>query len=160
MTKSKLITVLAFLVVFLAGASVGMVRRHAETLPQESHDPLRDLNLTAPQRDQMRQIWDDVTKRRPPREAYEKIDHERDAKIAALLSGEQKAQYDQIRRDHDAQRDALHKQWEALLHEADERMKTILTPAQQQKFDEIRKQHGHRPPFRGGRRGAETHAAT
>ena|SRR5579884_2166817 len=160
MLKSKLITALAVLVAFAAGARVGILRSQMQQSAQDPRDPLRELNLTPSQREQMKQIWDDVTKRRPPREEYEKIDRERDARIAALMSPQQKAQYDQIRREHDAARDALHKKWEALVHEADERAKTFLTPEQQQKLDEIRKRHGHRTPFRGGRRGPETRSAS
>jgi len=160
MLKSKLITILAFVVIFAAGASVGMVR-HTQINPKKHHGPFDELNLSEAQDTQIRKIWDDVRKGRPSPAQWEQIDHERDARIAALLTPEQKSQYDQIQRDHDLQREALHKQMESLIHEAEGKTRAVLTPEQQTKFDELRKQRSnHRPPFRGSRRGAETQPAT
>src|SRR5207302_885085 len=111
-----------------------------QTAPKKPHrGPFDELKLSDAQDTQIRKIWDEVMKGRPSRAQWEQIDHERDARIAALLTPEQKSQYDQIRRDHDTQREALHKQMESLIHEAEAKTRALLTPEQQTKFDELRK---------------------
>src|SRR5881392_1964228 len=97
MSRVKTIITFAFVLALFAGVAVGML---SARLPQ-SHEPRSwmadELNLSPEQRDQMRTIWQDVSKNRQSDwEKRQQLDKERRDAVLSLLSEEQKAKYDQI----------------------------------------------------------------
>lgn len=144
MSKVKVLLVFAFVLVFAAGAVVGVVRDWRPHAPQNGRHPLDEiLNLSPSQRDQMKAIWSHVEElHRSMGAKFKDLRQHRDDEIRNLLTPEQKDRYDQIRQDYDRQTRELDGEIDQAVHDAEERTRQILTPQQQAKFDQIRKEHG------------------
>jgi Spy/CpxP family protein refolding chaperone len=156
MSRTKVMLVVAFLLVCVAGGVVGMALDRRVRPAPTGDGPFASLDLTDAQAQQMKAIWSRLMKR--PDEMYQKhqqIDQQRNEAIRALLSPEQKLRYDQIQENHRRSAELLDNQMDQAFHDAEEQTRKILTPAQQVKFDEIRKKMG---PHRHHR--ARAHSTT
>jgi Spy/CpxP family protein refolding chaperone len=143
MTKTKAILALTFLLVFAAGAVVGMVRQRAfvgaHHPPDRGSFLTKELGLTPDQQDKMRQIWSELGPGRggdrdhwDRRREYQK---ERDDAIQALLTPEQKVRYDAVRKHYDERVAELGKERTLAFQRAVEQTKSILTPEQAAKYE-------------------------
>ena len=158
MTKTKLILIVSVLLVFAAGASLGVLITRPGQPPPRGSWLANELNLTTDQRDQMRTIWSEamgsVSKQRERRAA---LAQERDQAILALLSDAQQAQYDAIQQEYVRKTDELSQERKRAFDDAIEQTKRILTPEQATKYDELLKKQRERgagggpPGFRGPR---------
>jgi Spy/CpxP family protein refolding chaperone len=138
MSRVKFILTIAFLLAMGAGVAVGML---SARYPQ-THGPKSwlgdELNLSSDQREQMRAIWQDASKNRSRDwERRRTLEREKSEAIVALLTEEQKSQYDEINR-HFAQKMQEHQQQRELaMQDAIERTKQILTPQQRERYEQI-----------------------
>ncbi|MBC8108357.1 MAG: Spy/CpxP family protein refolding chaperone [Anaerolineae bacterium] len=138
MSRLKMILTVAFVLAMGAGVAVGMF---SARYPQ-SHQPRSwlgdELNLSPEQREQMRTIWQDVSKNRPRdgdrRRALEK---ERNEAIVGLLNEEQKLKYEQINQQFVQRMQEQSQQREAAMQSAIERTMQMLTPEQRVKYEQI-----------------------
>jgi Spy/CpxP family protein refolding chaperone len=164
MIRLKLVMLLGFALMFVAGLAVGRSRKIVPAAKPPDTQPAsiigKELNLTPEQREQMKKIWEPVGHHPEPAE-YKDADRQRDESIRALMSEDQRAQYELIIHDHDTKIAALRAEHETAMRTAEAESRAILTEAQQKTFDQMIKEHGHRhgPPgmHRGGKRnGPET----
>jgi len=154
MTKTRLLLTVCFCAAFAAGVAAGLAwpRRHGR--PPRGSLIASELGLTGKQREQMRQIWSgamDALRGQHSKQRRE-LREQRDAAIVGLLTVEQKARYDAIRSEYEAEMEATGKAREAAFEAAVEQTKQILTEPQRKKYEEM---HKRRPPGRrrwGGRR--------
>jgi Spy/CpxP family protein refolding chaperone len=165
MLRLKLMFIPMVVLIFAAGLVVGRITNRVpavtkapETRPTtRPHGPsaLHDqLGLNAEQRQQMDAIWTDVWKNGNSFDRRRQLDRERDQAIQALLTPEQKTQYDAIQEANRAKRSELDKEREKLIAEANEKSRALLTDEQKKKWDELTKEmREHRGP--GGPRGRD-----
>ena len=138
MTKTKLVMLLCFIAALAAGVAAGMAFSRFSRRPHPRPDP---LNLTPPQREQMRQIWSSVesTSRTQHRERMDALRKEREDAVRALLTDEQKAQYGAVLQAHDQKMADLTAERKKAIEDAVERTRKILTEQQCSKYDEMLK---------------------
>jgi len=148
MTKTKILLVVVFLVTFAAGAAAGRL-----VWPSGHHRGgpsflAAELNLTSEQREQMHSIWTEVMGGGGRRSWDQRkvLSQERDQAIAALMTPEQKPQYEKILQDYARKVDELSQERKKTFDQAVERTKQILTPEQAAKYEELLK----KTPDRGG----------
>ncbi|HEY7117243.1 MAG TPA: Spy/CpxP family protein refolding chaperone [Tepidisphaeraceae bacterium] len=163
MNQIRVLIVLGSIVLFAAGAVVGMLARRMPSRPQHPPSPeaflVEQLGLTDAQQKQMREIWSRTLENAgpPPFGQFDRLNKEREQAIRDLLSDDQKAQYDRIAREYSARMEEIHKQSRAKFKEAEEQTKALLTPEQLQKYEEILKRgrdHGPGGPGGPGGKGA------
>ncbi|MDB5332634.1 MAG: hypothetical protein JWP03_3785 [Phycisphaerales bacterium] len=152
MIRLKLVMLLGFALMFVAGLEVGRTRKIVPGVKPSDPQPAasligRELNLTADQREQMKKIWEPVGHHPEPTE-FKEADRQRDESIRALMSEDQRSRYEQILHDHDAKIAALRAEHDEAMRDAQQKSRAILTEAQQKTFDAMLKEHGHRhgPP--------------
>jgi len=136
MTKTKVILLVCFIAALAAGVAAGMAFSRFSDPPRPRRDP---LGLSLEQREQMRQIWSSVesTSRTPHRERMDGLRKEREDAIRALLTDEQKAQYEAILKTHDQKMDDLAAERKKAIDDAVNRTKEILNEEQRAKYDEM-----------------------
>jgi Spy/CpxP family protein refolding chaperone len=158
---TKIILAVTFVLVFAAGAVVGMVRQRVVI---GTHPPgprgsvlTKERNLTPDQQEQMRRIWSDLGPASGrDREYWDKrreLQRQRDDAILALLTDEQKVKYDAIQKEYGARAAELSKERQAAFQQAVDRTKAILTPEQAAKYETfLNKRHADGgPPWRDRR---------
>lgn len=148
MTRFKVILFVSFLLTFVAGTSLGLLTSWPKSRSPHRSRLWRELNLSEEQRNQMREIWSEVMGSR--REKRRTLARERDEDIVALLTDEQRPQYEQIVREYKKKMDELSQERQRRIQEAVERTKQILTPEQARKYEELRKQRREKGRRRRG----------
>ena len=154
--RIKTILVIACVIIFAAGLSLGLVGGRATaasglTAAKHGHSWLGDeLDLTPQQQEQMHKIWSDVTRDGPGGGHACSSINSVTRQIRALLTPEQISRYDQIQKDHQARVEAAHAEMRKRVEEAERRTREILTDSQRIKFDQISKRH-HEHDHEGGR---------
>jgi len=142
MTRTKVILLVSFLVIFAAGVSVGMLlSRPAKA--GSSHQHLREvLNLSPDQSEQMKKIWSDVMESgfRAQGERRSQYAQQRDEAVQALLTAEQRAKYDAVQQEYSKRMDELSAERKKKFEQAVAMTKKILTPEQAIQYDEWMKQ--------------------
>ena len=147
MTKTRLILLGCFVVVFAAGLSTGLLvprltARHGE------HSRFAELKLTPQQREQMNKIWSEVMGSRSGpgsrRETRLALAQERDQKISALLTEDQQSKRDAIVKEYGRKMDELDQERRRAEEEAIKRTRSILTAEQAQKYDILLKEQRDR----------------
>jgi Spy/CpxP family protein refolding chaperone len=157
MTKAKAIVVVGFLVAFAAGGSAGLLVQP----PPVPRDPgswlTGELNLTPEQRAQMKEIWSttmgDAWRRY--NEQRHAVKEQTQAAVKALLSNEQRAQYDAIMAQQEQKYAELNKERRDAFTAAREKTRQILTDEQRARYDELtakRGEPGSHGPWSGGGR--------
>ncbi|MEI7767304.1 MAG: hypothetical protein WCJ97_07695 [Phycisphaerae bacterium] len=155
MSKSVVLLLIVFLVALGSGFIAGFTAQRQPMGPGPKPEPRswleRELKLSDTQKEQMRAIWSEHMRSGSTTQPVDKrrqYARERDDAVVALLTAEQKAEYDRIRQTYDAKVAELNQQREAQFKAAVEKSKAILNPEQQKVYEEILKKG---PP--GGRGG-------
>ena len=161
-SKTRLTLVAAFVLALGGGVVLGLAagRRPASpvvappaTQPGE-HSWLADqLNLTPDQRERMKDIWSALLQgpAQTNRDRRRQVEKDRDDALLALLTPEQRAEYDRRMAGYAAQLADLGKERERLFHDAVEQTKLILNDSQRQRYDELLKAHDAERANRGHR---------
>ena len=153
MTKTRVMMLVAVVVVFCAGVAVGLL---ASPSPRERRGGswlTNELDLTPQQRAKMRQIWaepDPAASMRQQSERRRAIEQARDQALRALLSEDQKVQHDRILQEHEQQLAQLGEERRKWFQERMELTKAILTEAQRRRYDELMERGRGRRPMPGG----------
>lgn len=139
MNKTRTMVLVCFLVAFAAGTAVGLLIGRSRRGPRDRSRLTRELNLTPAQRKQMRKIWSDVMSAgwRQRRERSDALQKERDEAVKALLSEEQKAQYEEVMQGYSRKIADAAEERGKIFQTAVERTKQILTDAQRKKYEEL-----------------------
>jgi Spy/CpxP family protein refolding chaperone len=148
------ILIAAFLLIFAAGTAVGLLTFWPRPRAKRRTWLAEELNLTPRQREQMHEIWSQAMKASGEQRhaTWRELVKQRDEAIVALLTDEQRAQYEQIIQDYEGKLQEHHRQRRRAIEQAVERTKQILTPEQNKKYDELRKRRGGWGPGRRGPR--------
>jgi Spy/CpxP family protein refolding chaperone len=151
MTKTKILLVVVFLVTFAAGAVAGRLAWQSGHRPPGPSFLAAELNLTGEQREQMHNIWSEAMGEGGRRQWDQRkvLGQERDAAIAALMTPEQKLQYEKILLDYTRKLDEQGQERKKAFDQAVERTKQILTPEQAAKYEELLKRPPHDRSFGG-----------
>jgi Spy/CpxP family protein refolding chaperone len=150
---TKLIVVTGFMIAFAAGMVIGVGMRQpiqpgahvAEAPTTRPRDPgsyLRSqLGLTPEQQTKMKEIWSATVgpDRGDSDELRRQYRKDRDDALAALLSTEQKEQFEQINKTYADRISSIDKERRSAFQQAVEQTKAILTPEQREKYEEILK---------------------
>lgn len=163
---TKVVVIFGFLMAFAAGYLVGFNRPIPVATRPDAPGPTtrqnRDrgseldslLNLRPDQKEALRKIWSEMAEGgRKHHEARRKdLRRQRDEKIQALLSPEQKSRFEQIHEEYDEQTKALEREMRANFQKAVEATKAVLDPEQRVKYDQWleRRQWGRGPRGGGG----------
>ncbi|HOD81782.1 MAG: hypothetical protein BWX88_03051 [Planctomycetes bacterium ADurb.Bin126] len=154
MIKTRLILAVAFVLVFAAGGSLGLVLARKPAPPERGPGSwlTQELNLSAEQREQMKKIWSEAMGEgfRRDSEQRRSFSQQRDQQIRDLMTSEQQAKYDAIQQEYAKHLEELSQQRKARFEEAVARTKKILTPQQVVKYEEMLKQREHGPGGPGG----------
>jgi Spy/CpxP family protein refolding chaperone len=145
-TKAKAIMALAFLLSFAAGGAVGWIVGRAAPREPSGSRLARELGLTPEQSDKMRKIWTEVMQDsgRQFGERRQALQKQRDEAVRALLTEQQKPQYEEVTQDYTRKQAELSKEREKLFQTAVEKTKEILTPEQRVKYEELLKNRSGR----------------
>lgn len=158
---TRVVVLICFLVAFAAGLAVGL-QSHRE-VPVPTTQPERrggwlvaELKLTPEQQAQMNKIWSETAGRGwgEREERRRKLTHDRDEAIAALIRPEDKARFEEIRKNHADQLTALDHQMQEAYQSAVDQTKGILTAEQREKYETILKNRSHGPGGRDWDRGS------
>lgn len=144
MSKLNLILVLAFLMVFAAGASTGLLVENRASARSEGSSRTGDyLDLTPQQREQMRQIWSDASSGswRAYREQQQALRQEADEEVRAMLPFEVRIQYDVIMGNLEMRKEQLLQQRQEAYRQAREKTRAILTDQQRERYDQWMTNH-------------------
>src|SRR5437763_1451776 len=155
MRKINLLILFCAIVVFAAGALVGMVGQRAVARPNTDPSPritvgrsriTEELSLTPDQREKIQAIWSVAVVKAgpPPTDRVRALEKEREQAILALLTDDQKARYNQTIADFRQKLDTLHQPARAAFTEAEEQTKPLLDSTQRAKYEEILKRRPHR----------------
>ncbi len=153
MTRTRLFIILGFALAFVAGGSVGMLtapgQRDGRTQHPRGPDRLsKELGLSSEQQAQMRDIWSKVMggeAMQQWRQRRQELGRQRTEAIEALLSDQQRKQYEQILAEHARRIEEYEQERHQLVQAAVDRTKSILTPEQAKKYEEIRKSQRRGP---------------
>jgi Spy/CpxP family protein refolding chaperone len=156
-TRLKLIIVLGFAIIFVAGLAVGSfvdLTPHAVVKPvppiqkkAESHFPnfREHLGLSAAQNEQVEKLWHEAHARNESlSHQFRDIDHQYEEAVISLLAPEQKIAYEKIQKDRHDRVEALRGEMVKTMKATNQSIRALLTPEQQKKFDEMARQIG--PP--------------
>jgi len=164
-SRSRMIVLLLFILAFGAGLSVAQVFDRSKPQPAERGPSWlsSELNLTAAQRQNMLNIWDNVNRSGfDEGERRREIGRQRSEAIRKLIPEDQQHLLDQINEEYARQMGELSNQRRQRFEEAMEKTRAVLTPQQLQKYDVIlqRRQEERRRdrmerggPGMGGERG-------
>lgn len=142
--KTKIILLVALLLVFAAGTSLGMLmHRKAVTQPSELAEKLK---LSDDQQTDMKKIWSETgaAMRELSRQQAERrsaLSQHRDQAVQDLFTAEQRQKYELILQEYARGMEQLSKEREKTLHDSQARIRQILTPDQVAGYDEWVKQH-------------------
>jgi hypothetical protein len=157
MKMTKLALVLAFLVVMAAGAVVGMAvdrQLRAEAEPPRVEPPHTRPSgpafpkISPEQKSRIDEIWSAVEALRIQRfQLRHELDTKRSQDILALLSPEQKVQYEAIQTQYRLDVQKLEQNLQDAVHKAEEQTRAVLTDEQRIQYDKWRL---HMADRRGG----------
>ena len=159
MNKTYFVISACFLFCFAAGLSTGVLITRVSEPPPREHSWLGSrLKLTPQQREQMARIWSQAAE--GPRRGGEQraaAARQRDQAIAALLTAEQKPQYETILQDYHRQLEQISAERRAAFERARQQTKAILTPEQARRYDDLLKERPGGPGGPDGRGGFRPH---
>lgn len=139
MTKTRVILLVCFVLVFAAGMSAGLLISRLSAKPPRRSWLASELNLSADQQEKMHEIWSETLKSRlgSRGEDSRTLRQQRDEAVQGLLTAEQRAEHDAIEQRYARQVEQMHEQRRQAFETATERTKRILTPEQVAKYEEI-----------------------
>ena len=148
-TESKGVLLVAFVLTLAAGLAGGLLgARYLSGRPVEvvrSNSPLDELQLSADQTKQMRKIWESV--RDTAQTCLTRgqlLRQQRDKAMEALLTDEQKARFQKVNQDYEAQVLALNNQREQAFQSAVKETEKMLSDRQRHLYDEILRKNTNR----------------
>jgi uncharacterized membrane protein len=160
---TKLVVIFGFMLAFVAGLIVGVNRpqRIASTnapgpTTRQNRESELDalLNLRPEQKAELKKIWSEMAERGRKQHEDRRRDlrRQRDEKLEALLSPQQKATTQQVRQEYDEQNRALDREMRANFQKSVEATKAVLDPDQRVKYEEWleKRQWGRGPRGPGG----------
>jgi len=149
MTRTRLILLVCFVIAFGAGMSAGVLTSRLTARPPERSFLTAELDLTAEQRDAIRKIWSETMSRQfaHQHERRAAIVQERDAALAAILTEEQRAQYEEVQRTYFRNLEELGKDRQRAFDEAVERTRQVLNPEQARRYEEMLRERRERGPY-------------
>ena len=152
-TGTRMRALLIGLTVLALGAGVAAGMLASRATPSTSGNPttapampidrtplVQELNLTPDQRDRMREIWEGV--RGQVHETFEdakQLQDQRDHALVALLTDEQKMQFEKISQDFKKQFDDLARKRDMVFQSAVEQTKQLLNDEQRKRYEAILK---------------------
>jgi hypothetical protein len=149
--ESKGVLVVALVLTLAAGLAGGLLgARYLSAPPVEMihpSSPLDELQLTADQTQHMRKIWEsvrDTTQTCLTRGQL--LRQQRDKAMEALLTDEQKARFEKVNQDYEAQVLALNNQREQIFQNAVKETEQMLTERQRGLYDAILRKNTRREP--------------
>lgn len=164
---TKLVVIFGFLLAFAAGLIVG-VNRHQQIAisptagpsTRQSRESELDtlLNLRPEQKAELKKIWSETADsgRKQHEERRRDLRHQRDEKLEALLSADQKASFAKIHEEYEQQTEAIEREMRGNFQKSVERTKEVLDTDQRVKYEEwLRKRQWDRGP-RGPRQNRDT----
>jgi predicted transglutaminase-like cysteine proteinase len=150
-TDSKAMLFVAFVLTLGAGLAGGMLVSRFRSAPTTAvsapQSPLDELQLTADQTAQMRRIWEAV--RNSAQECEMRgnaLRLQRDKAMEGLLSDNQKARFEKVNLDYNAQVQAMDAQREAGFQQAVSATEQMLTAPQREKYLRILREKTGREP--------------
>ena len=163
---TKLVVIFGFLVAFVAGLIVGVNRPQQvvsnagagpSTRPSGRGDRGSELDallqLRPEQKAELKKIWSEMADRgrKHHEERRRELRRQRDEKIQAMLTSEQKAASKQAHEEYDQQTDALEREMRTNFQKAVEATKAVLDPEQRVKYEEfLRRREWDRGPRGAG----------
>jgi Spy/CpxP family protein refolding chaperone len=150
---SKLVVLVSFLAAFAAGLAVGVKwfpRTETSPTPTTTTRPsdrrggwlASQLELTAAQQEQMKKIWSEMPRRWHDR-GDRQLFRERDEAVAALIGPENKARYDEIRKQLGEQRAVLDRErkeaWQHAVDLSNDAIAALIGPESTARYEEIQK---------------------
>lgn len=160
MNKTRIVMIVAFLLVFAAGASLGLLINRSKPSSHRFSVLATELNLTPQQREQMENIWENVmgAVSRDHGQKRTALQQERDRAILSLIPDDQRAKYELVQQYYAFKMDSLSKERDRAYEQAVEQSKKILSPEQAQKYDVLMKEQRER--WRSDGHGPHHHAAS
>lgn len=162
MTKARLMTTAAFVLAFAAGVLTGSLVRDVESStagPRSGPSRLsEELGLSTEQQAQLRDVWSKIAEEfeHADRDKFRSISAEKDERVRAMLSEEQRAAYDQIMAEFREQRNALEDTKRARHDAAVAATMAILSDEQKTKYQKLldeQKKSGRFPRMDGPPKG-------
>ncbi|MGA2231403.1 MAG: hypothetical protein ABSH22_10935 [Tepidisphaeraceae bacterium] len=150
--KATAVLVLAYVLALAAGTTSGVLAERLHSPNAADSAPLAtQLQLTADQREQMRQAWEDA--RNTSDACYKQaqtIQRQRDLALYNMLTDEQKLKFAPIDQAYARQFAALTTQRDAAFNQAMAKTEGILTSEQRVKYEEIVRDRVGRYPAQTG----------
>jgi hypothetical protein len=146
MTRSNVVAVISFAVIFAAGFFVGRLRwtGAAEQSRPDGGWLTSQLDLTPTQREAVRQIWNEqlnVTTIGAPKR-WEDAERERDAAVRQLLTPQQLLEYEKIAAHHRERAAEFRDELLRMQLDAEAKTRSQLSPQQRERFDKLIAERG------------------
>jgi len=138
-SRTRLLLIVSFVFVFAAGLALGFLAERARHRPHRPSWLGERLDLTAEQREQMREIWSGVAGEMggAHRDELRALREERDQAMQDLLTESQKAEHERLQQEYEDKVAELAAAREAAFEEAVRRTKEILTPEQRKQYEHM-----------------------
>ena len=146
MTRSNVVAILSFAVVFAAGFFVGQLGWGAGATKGGGATLTSQLDLTPGQQEEIRKIWSEQLSftKRTAEQRWNDAEKERDAAVRKLLTPDQLTKYVQIEAEHRAAANAFRSELLQKQLDAEAKTKSLLSPSQREKFDKLVGERGQR----------------
>jgi Spy/CpxP family protein refolding chaperone len=146
MTRSNVVAVISFAVVFAAGVFVGQLGWGGAHGSGSRHDSslTSQLDLTPTQRQAVRQIWNEELEQttRAAAKRWEDAETARDAAVRSLLTPDQLKAYDKIEASHRERAIKFRSELLQMQLDAEAKTRSQLSPQQREKFDKLVTERG------------------
>jgi len=141
MTRTKVVLIVSFLLVFAAGTALGVLITRFRTSHRHRSWLTAELKLTPDQQDQIRKIWSETMRSGFGKQSDRRkaAAQERNQATLSLLSEDQRSRYDAIQQEYGRKIEELSQERKRAFEDATQRTKRILTPEQALKYDELLK---------------------
>jgi Spy/CpxP family protein refolding chaperone len=140
MTRSNVLAVISFAVVFAAGFFVGQLGWNANRVLHHGGASLASqLELTPRQQEDLRKIWNEqlTDTASAAEKRWEEAEDARDAAVRKLLTPDQLKAYNAIEAEHRERAGAFRAELLRKQLDAEARTRSLLTPPQREKFDKL-----------------------
>jgi Spy/CpxP family protein refolding chaperone len=144
------LTVVALSAGVVAGVLASRLPTSQPPVGPEQTPLAAELNLSPEQQAQMKEIWEGVRSHvHQSFDEAQKLQKQRDDALVAILSDQQKAQFEKISKDFAGRFDRISSDRDRSFREAVEKTKKLLNDEQRKKYDEILKNRVQPGPGRG-----------
>jgi len=146
MTRTRVILLVSFLMVFAAGVALGTLVAATTHLSTRQSYLSRKLDLTPEQRQQVQEIWSGAVNvgRQRPAERRKAIRKEHEEAVRQMLTEDQKVPYEEMLRGYSSKLAALEDEKKQLFQEAVTRTKAILDDRQREEYEAFLKKRNVR----------------